>query len=392
VGEAFRYDTLPIFEAFERVSDPGIYAPLPDDWQVGVSDVVDSTKALAAGRYKAVNIAGAAVVAAVKNAAGMEAFPFVFGGDGALLAVPALATGLTRDALAATATFVREEYGLDLRVGMISAAAIRAAGHDIRVARYAASSEAIYAMFSGGGAAYAEAELKAGRIAIPPASPGATPDLTGLSCRFAPFESHRGVILSIIVAPARGSEQEAFRKVADDVIAMVDEDARGGHPLPPEGPEFSFHPSFFRFEASTRRSLLGGRYAALARIAFEHAVGNLLSRTGVSVGGLDVRHYRTWLTRNSDFRKYDDGLRMTVDCSPPTAERLSDFLAQAEEARIVDYGMHRQDSTLITCLVPSVMRDDHLHFLDGGGGGYATAARAMKERRAARESAAGRAR
>ena len=42
----------------------------------------------------------------------------------------------------------------------------------MRVARYAASPEAVYAMFSGGGASYAEAELKAGRIAIAPAPTG----------------------------------------------------------------------------------------------------------------------------------------------------------------------------------------------------------------------------
>ena len=44
---------------------------------------------------------------------------------------------------------------------MMPVAAIRAAGHDVRVARYAASPEAVYAMFSGGGMSYAEAELKA---------------------------------------------------------------------------------------------------------------------------------------------------------------------------------------------------------------------------------------
>jgi hypothetical protein len=39
---------------------------------------------------------------------------------------------------------------------------------------------------------------------------------------------------------------------------------------------------------------------------------------------------------------------------------------------------------LITCLVPSVLQDDHLHFLDGAGGGYALAAKGLKERLSAR--------
>ena len=54
-----------------------------------MADVVQSTKAIAENRYKAVNMAGAAVIVAVTNALGDREFPFVFGGDGASFAVPA---------------------------------------------------------------------------------------------------------------------------------------------------------------------------------------------------------------------------------------------------------------------------------------------------------------
>ena len=47
------------FNNFEQVTDPKFYAPLPDDYVLGLTDVVGSTKAIAAGRYKAVNMAGA---------------------------------------------------------------------------------------------------------------------------------------------------------------------------------------------------------------------------------------------------------------------------------------------------------------------------------------------
>ena len=67
--------------------DPARYTPLPPDWSIGVADIVQSTKAIAENRYKAVNMAGAAVIAAVTNALGNREFPFVFGGDGASFAV-----------------------------------------------------------------------------------------------------------------------------------------------------------------------------------------------------------------------------------------------------------------------------------------------------------------
>lgn len=384
--DAFRYETLPVFDSFERVSDPSLYTPLPDGWHVGVSDVVSSTAALDSGRYKQVNMAGAAVVAAVKNALEGMPFPFVFGGDGATLAVPPEAAERTAAAMAATANYVAAEHGLTLRVGMISVAAIRAVGHDMRVARYAASSSAIYAMFDGGGARFAETELKAGRIALPPAPADARPDLTGLSCRFAPFPSRRGVVLSVLVAPREGSDPVAFREVAEHVIRIAGSEERGGHPLPTEGPEFSYHPRWFCYEAGATRRFPGEYWLTLGRVSLQHAIGTMLSRTGLKAGPLDVRHYRSWVTRNSDFRKFDDGLRMTLDCRPDTADRLEAYLSDAEARGIVDYGLYRQGGALITCLTPSVLEDDHLHFLDGAGGGYAMAAKALKERAAARQT------
>jgi len=35
----------------------------------------------------------------------------------------------------------------------------------------------------------------------------------------------------------------------------------------------------------------------------------------------------------------------------------------------------------LTCYTPSISDRSHVHFVDGGGGGYAMAAQAMKERR-----------
>jgi len=89
---------------------------LPDDWSIGVADIVESTKAIAEARYKAVNMAGASVIAAVANALEGREFPFVFGGDGASFAVSPDDLARTRDALAATAIWVEESLNLMMRV------------------------------------------------------------------------------------------------------------------------------------------------------------------------------------------------------------------------------------------------------------------------------------
>jgi Protein of unknown function (DUF3095) len=82
------YESLPVFRDFTQVADETCFRPLPGDWIIGVADVQQSTRAIRENRYKAVNMAGAAVIASIANALKGRDFPFVFGGDGASFAVP----------------------------------------------------------------------------------------------------------------------------------------------------------------------------------------------------------------------------------------------------------------------------------------------------------------
>src|ERR1700736_6186204 len=203
-GSEIFYSSIPVFRGFARLMDPALYSPLPDDWTIGVADIVESTKAIAEARYKTVNMAGAAVIAAVTNALEGREFPFVFGGDGASFAVSPRDLERAREALAATAAWVKEDLDLVMRVALVPVASIRAQGVDVRVARFAPSPNLSYAMFSGGGLGWAEMAMKRGEFAVAPAPSGTQPDLSGLSCRFEEIPSVRGVILSVLVAAGRG--------------------------------------------------------------------------------------------------------------------------------------------------------------------------------------------
>ena len=200
------YGSIPVFRGFGSLMDPALYSPLPDDWTIGVADIVESTRAIAEARYKAVNMAGAAVIAAVTNALEGREFPFVFGGDGASFAVSPDDLERARDALAATAIWVKDDLNLVMRVALVPVAAVRAQGLDVRVARFGPSPNLSYAMFSGGGLGWAEAAMKRGEFAVPVAPSGTQPDLTGLSCRFEEIPSVHGLILSVLVVPARGAD------------------------------------------------------------------------------------------------------------------------------------------------------------------------------------------
>ncbi|MGO4572962.1 DUF3095 domain-containing protein [Microvirga sp. 2TAF3] len=372
------YDRLPVFGRFSQLTDPSIYTPLPEDWVLGLADIVQSTAAIEAGRYKEVNTAAAAVIAAAANALHGNDFPFVFGGDGASFALPAAKTDLARKSLAAVAAWVRDDFGLELRIALVPVAAVREAGHDVRIARFAASPDVAYAMFSGGGMAYAERQMKAGAFAVPPAERGTHPDLTGLSCRFDEIRAKHGVILSLIVVPAMGTDAPAFNALVGDVLALTERRNEAGRPIPANGP--SLHSPFngFALETKTVRGENEPRLWAALRLGARRLISFAIFRLGLRVGGFDPARYRHQLVENTDFRKFDDGLRMTLDCTPALADRIEAMLAEAERQGIAHYGLHRQDAALMTCFVPSATRSDHIHFVDGAMGGYAMAARALK--------------
>ena len=209
------YTEIPVFDDFSKVVDDRVYRRMPEDWIIGLTDVVGSSRAIENGKYKSVNMAGEAAISAVINALGHQDFPFVFGGDGVSFAVPGKYREKAADALASTARWVEEELDLTLRAALVPIADIMAAGHDVRVARLDTSPEVAFAMFSGHGVEWAETEMKRDRFAVDAAAPGTRPDLTGLSCRWKPIDNTRGCILSLIVSPADGAR--TGNKEGDDI-------------------------------------------------------------------------------------------------------------------------------------------------------------------------------
>jgi hypothetical protein len=369
------YTDVPLFRGFAQLMDPALYVPLPDDWTVGIADIVQSTAAIAAKRYKAVNMAGAAVIAAVTNALDQREFPFVFGGDGASFAVPPGDLPLAQAAMAATAAWVRDDLDLVMRVALVPVRDIRAKGFDIRVARFAPSPDVSYAMFSGGGLGWAEAAIKRGEFAIEPAPPGIVPDLSGLSCRFEEIPSARGIILSVVIVAGEKADG-AFRSTIEKIITLVEKSPDAGRPVPASGPGLRWPPAGFGLELRTMRE----RPALLRRayLAGYTLFAYLLLRYGIRAGGFVPQKYLNQVVANTDFRKYDDGLRMILDCTEELAAELERQLKDAASQGIVRYGLHRQDAAMMTCFTPSPTRSDHVHFVDGARGGYASAATALK--------------
>jgi len=326
-----------VYRKFSSVLDRSVYGPLPDDWLIGMTDVVGSTSAIQEGRYEDVNFLGVSIIASIGNALGSFDFPFSFGGDGATFALPSERRLQAEAALKQTAEFSKRRFALEMRAGLIPLEEIRRNGRDVRIARYAVSEDTTYFMFSGGGLRWAEGELKKGRYGVGDGAASLLdPDLTGLSCEWDPFESQRGTILSLLVEPRDSLSDHAFSSIARDIMQVLDDVDRSANPVPATLPK--------------RKA------------------------------GFDSVDPSAWaaVASNSDFRKFDDVLRLTVDCTFEQVDKVETLLRKSVQRVEVRYGLHCQSHAIMTCLVPGASANSNLHFLDGLDGGYARAAAMLR--------------
>jgi Protein of unknown function (DUF3095) len=365
-------ETLSVLDDFSQVTEPSRYVPLPDDWCIGLSDVVNSTAAIQAGRYRAVNLAGAGTISAVSNALRGDLHLFSFGGDGASFAVSGAQAKCASDALSRVAIWARRDLDLDLRVALISVAEIRSAGSDVRAAFWRASSHVQYAMFMGGGLEWSETQLKSGVISLAPADIDQEPDLTGLSCQWAPIQAKNGKILSLIVRPAPGAPHASFAEIVSRTIVFL-ENSSNPNPMPSDGPDVRWPATAIGLQSRISRK---GRSLWLRRLHVSATAAFIwfVFKIGIRIAGFDPARYRREMVVNSDFRKFDGSLMMTIDCAPDVVTKLRDLLDTAVAEGTVRYGLHLQDEALITCVAPSVQTSAHVHFVDGSDGGYASAA------------------
>jgi len=210
--------------------------------------------------------------------------------------------------------------------------------------------------------------MKAGEFSVPPGPLGCRPDLSGLSCRFEAMPARRGVVLSIIVQVANpdpaAPEAIAYRALIEDVIRLVEESPDMARPVPEGGPPLAWPPTGLDLEASAGQAAGTPVWLRRLKLLAHTALSYLVLRLRIPVGRFDPGRYLDQLVANSDYRKYDDGLRMTIDCGRELADAIEARLNTAAAEGIVVYGLHRQRAALMTCLTPSVYRSDHIHFLE----------------------------
>ncbi len=382
------YEKLPVLPGFRDTFDPSVYTSLPEDWSLAMTDIRNSTQAIESGRYKEVNTMGAVAIMAVVNLTGKYNFPFIFGGDGATIAIPSDLIVDVAAALKSVRTMARESFELDLRCAIIPVSELRKRGQDVKVAKYGVSDLFAQASFDGGGIKVAEQILKDetwnDRFGVDQLTDDENADITGLECRWNEVPNERGEVHSLLVEvieadPEKrfGLYREIFAKL-NTIYGEVDE----AKPVTIDKLRLTLNNKKLSVEKRVRTyggsKSDGFKYAL--KLRFQWLFGIILMGFNLKSKLVDWGLYKKDLVDNTDDRKLDDMLRLVLAGTELQRYAIQGYLEELYQKKRIVYGLHHASSALITCVILNHHRE-HIHLVDGNDGGYAKAALSLKNRK-----------
>ncbi|MEH6474249.1 MAG: DUF3095 family protein, partial [Sneathiella sp.] len=211
--------------------------------------------------------------------------------------------------------------------------------------------------------------------------PNGPPDLDGLSCRWEPLSSRNGKIVSLLVNAPYGNTEEKtqiYDTVLSELMKILGKEVEKFRPNSNQNLVFRWPPRGLWTEAklsAAGKSVL----KTYLKLCWESLIQFVLEKTGKKAGSYDAPVYRKELLANTDFQRFDDMIRLVLDCTLDQIEEIQALLQRFHENRQVAYGVHLSETALMTCLVFNLAEGAHLHFVDGGDGGFAFAATQMKQ-------------
>ena len=81
---------------------------------------------------------------------------------------------------------------------------------------------------------------------------------------------------------------------------------------------------------------------------------------------------------NSDYCKFDDVLRMVLDCTTEQVASIRELLDVMHASGQIDFGIFETEQALMTCLLFDLDSSQHLHLIDGDDGGFWSASKGYK--------------
>lgn len=353
---------------------------IPEDWLLVVADIIDSGKHYK--KYKQMTIVTSSVITVCLNVAKKHKIklPYIYGGDGAFIAIPPVLLSEISSELAVLYNN-SIKFGIDTRIGIIGIRELFEK-HDavISVGKFMVHGEYEQAVFYGAGVAVAERLIKSSmQWALPQTKSTKGLNLSGLQCRFEPLPNLQPnrKVMCLIIEP---NDKRSFRKVLGNAMHDIDEvygtfnyrhPIGTGRYMRPVGAKTLMYASLLKY---------GNIKPIYVITSFIKAVIHLISLR-LNLGLTFFRHddYTKELILATDTLKIDTSLKTILSGTKRQHKRLLRKLKRREEDNELKFGEFITDRAVVNCYIHQKGKE-YINLIDGDQGGYARAARILKNK------------
>lgn len=363
----------------DLVADKSRFSKVPEDWHVIAADISNSTEAIKNGNHDQVNLVATGSVIAVLNLAYLKniTIPFFFGGDGATMLIPSVLLEPSLAALNQHRINTLENFGFELKIGSIPIKEIYEKEITLEISKVKVSDILSIPVVLGQGLQFAEKKIK-GEFDELDSYKNKSPDLLnldGMECRWdkiSPPETNQEVVSLIVIICENEDPSEIFSRVLRNIDTIYGSLNRR-KPI-----------SVKRLKLKTSlRKLNNEMDAKLGKYDGFYLVNNWLKTTFGKFylkNFTPGKNYLKKLVELTDTLTIDGRINTVITGTPEQRKSLVSYLDNLETAGKIKYGLHVSKQSVMSCYVSDMKKDDHIHFVDGAGGGYTKAANQLKNK------------
>lgn len=362
----------------DLVANKFLFSRVPEDWYAIAADITNSTLAINNGKHNQVNLVATGSVIAILNLAYSKNIniPFFFGGDGATMLIPKELLESSMAALNQHRINTLQNFGFELKIGSVSIKEIYENNISLEISKVQISDVLNIPVVLGNGLQYAESKIKDDFSTAE--NEFKTPDilnLDGMECKWDkinPPESNQEVVSLIVIA----CKNEDPSKIFSEVLKNIDTIYGALHrrkPISVKRLKLKASLKKLNDEMRTKLGKYDGYYLLKNWITTTFGKYYLKNTTS-------GKNYLQKLVELTDTLTIDGRINTVITGTTQQRESLKSYLDHLEKKGQIKYGLHVSKQSVMSCYVRDMKKDDHIHFVDGAGGGYTKAANQLKNK------------
>lgn len=363
----------------ELLKDDALFFSVPKNWSIIVTDIENSTEAVARGAHNDVNLSATGSIITVLNT--LKALnnkikiPYFFGGDGSTFIIPNAVLEPVLLALNNYSQHIKKTLELNLRVGQFGVEKIYANNVNLKINKLRHNKYLTTPVVLGNGLKYAERQIKESFIATDTNNTENTAlNLQGMECRWDeiyPNETDKKVICLLVDCEDEHKQAEIYGAIMTEIDSIFGN-------LEKRNPISTLKLKLNTSLAKIRKEM----YAKIGKYQITYLISNwLITMLGTfyfkffKAGKL----YKYRVTQLSDTIMLDGFLNTVISGTDKQIESLKILLDDLELKNNIIYGMHITHASIMSCYIED-REEKHIHFVDGTEGGYTSAAIMFKEK------------